>query len=157
MCFERRTLIQVNFYGYSHLMTFNLSDMFDQLEMSFSMGDWFFLNDEKIIKRRKGIPFSSESKSRPTILFSDYQDDGIDFHPNRLIFPRSALPMRPHPNRVSHAPHRHQEKTCRITKKGWVCFHIPCTTKSSYLSMETYFCDEPADSEIIAKMKALKL
>ena len=137
-------------------MTFNLSDMFDQLEMTFSMGDWFFLNDQQIIKKRERTTFSTESKSRPTILFSDYEDDGIDFQPNRLIFVRSASSGRPNPNRIPHAPHRHQEKRCPITKDGWVCFHIPCTTKSSYLNMKTYSCDEPVDSEIIEKMKALK-
>ena len=133
-------------------MTQNLSQIFDELyddlEMSFSMGDWFLLKNEDILKRSNNRSFSHKAGAHPVILIdADFDSDGLkDFRPLRLVYPRSTTDY-PHPNRIHHKSH--QDSSCNITKDGWVCMQIPCTVKRALLTMKTYSCDEPEDSELM--------
>jgi len=131
----------------------NLSHIFDELEMSFSMGDWFLIKNRDIIKRNQNRTFSHKTGSHPVIMTEgDMDSDGLrDFRPLRVVYPRSTTDY-PHPKRISHKSHN--DSSCNITKNGWVCIQVPCTVKRELLTMKTYSCNEPEDSDLIRRIRA---
>ena len=119
-------------------------------EYSYRPGHWFCVRHEDV-HREDGYLFSRKSggSGRRVVLATKYG-------PNATLFARSASREAPffHP---AHA-HNPDAGSCRLDEDGWINFRIRVLVHSDALGDDTYSCEEPDSSPLIAESeRALRL
>ena len=104
-------------------------------------GKWFLV-DEAELKTAKKSRFAFKDGWRPVVFVKNHG-------PNSVVYPRSASGK----DGLPHAAHTHLDPACTIKKAGTVLLHVPCTVESSTLSMQTFTCIEPQESQLMLHLK----
>ena len=120
------------------------------LGYEYSMGSWFLVPGQETRSQRGGTPFRTD-KDGPVVL-------ATPLGPDAVLFPRSTQPStRPSTPRArfKHGAHRHDPPgPCKINKPGWVILAVPVKVDPSLLNEESYSCEEPENSPLLAAIRA---
>ena len=69
--------------------------------------------------------------------------------PDAVLYPRSTKP-----GGFRHDAHRHDPPDpCRINRRGWVILAVTVTVDPDLLNDESYSCEEPEDSPLLAAVR----
>ncbi len=114
-------------------------------EYSYGPGHWFCVSHQDV-RRLDSRPFSYKTggSGRRVVLATRHG-------PNATLFARSSSVESHFP----HPAHRHVDGAgrCRIDEDGWVDLRIPVSAPTFALCDETYSCEEPDGTGLLAELE----